>query len=110
MTQRKVSEIMYKLDCGDIVFAPGYLVNGALRCPKCEERRSIAGVIVYEWHARCRDCKFSQWAGMSKENASHFCTMHVIRNSGHRTYYEYAENPRAKKTLQKFKAYHGAST
>jgi hypothetical protein len=103
-----VEKIMYKLECGDIVLAPSFLVNGKLNCITHGKQR-ITDIPVYEWRVKCTCCVFARWTGMSQALATTLGTMHVIRNSGHDTYQEYTKRPAAENTRKKYMAYHGIS-
>jgi hypothetical protein len=98
-------QIIYSLSCKHAAPGPATLVNGTLWCAWCDERNAITGVIIYEWKAYCRDCKFARWAGLSKHNAGIFATGHVRRNPGHTAGVEYTQNPEAVKTAGKIEAW-----
>jgi hypothetical protein len=101
-----VEQIMYKLECGDIVLAPSFLVNGKLNCYQ-HGKQSITDIPEYEWHVKCTCCKFARWTGMSSALAIETGTIHAMRNSGHDTYQEYTKRPAAVNTRKKYMAYHG---
>ena len=100
-----VDQIMYKLKCGQAAKGPETLVAGKLYCGQHECMEEIAGVITFEWRARCESCRFARWAGLSRSTADIFVTGHVRRNTGHRVNAEYAEHPAARRTLDKFNAW-----
>lgn len=103
-----VEKIMYKLDCGDTVLAPSFLVNGKLTC-FVHGKQKIVDIPIYEWRVKCTCCVFSRWTGMSEEEALTLGTMHAIRQHGHETYLEYTQRPAAVNTRKKYMAYHGIS-
>lgn len=98
--------ILYSLECGHGAPGPATLVNGSLYCAWCQIRIMIAGVIEYEWHAKCLDCKFSRWAGLSKNNAIIFIDGHVRKDHpSHKGQVEYVKNPTAVRTAEKMAAW-----
>jgi hypothetical protein len=99
--------ILYALECGHAAPGAPTLVSGVLDCVWCQAKCGIAGVIEYEWHAKCRSCIFSRWAGLSKHNATIFASGHSSRNPAHIVIVEYARNPEAVKTTDKFMRYMG---
>lgn len=102
-----VEQIMYKLECGDIVLAPSFLVNGRLNCYIHGNKQKIIDIPVYEWHVRCTSCVFARWTGMSQDEAITQGTIHVMKHSGHETYQEYTKRPAAVNTRKKYMEYHG---
>jgi hypothetical protein len=100
-----VGMVIYSLECGHAAGAPATLVSGRLYCAHHETMVAINGVIIYEWRAKCDNCKFGRWAGTSKSNAELFANGHSRRYSSHYVYAEYTINPEARKTLQKFEAW-----
>lgn len=100
-----VEQIMYKLQCGDIVLAPSFLVNGKLNC-YIHGKQQITDIFVYEWHVKCSSCVFARWTGMSQDEAITLGTLHVMRHSGHETWHEYTKRPAAVNTRKKYMAYH----
>jgi hypothetical protein len=66
----------------------------------------ITGVHVYEWRAKCEDCKFSRWAGLGEATAGIFANGHWRRNPSHDVKTEYTINPEAVKTEAKFNEWH----
>jgi hypothetical protein len=106
-----VEQIMYRLECGDIVIGPSFLMNGQLMCFKHFQRSKIIGIQVYEWHVKCTCCSFAQWTGMSQAEAVFQGTMHLMKpgNGSHSTYQEYVKRPAAERTWKKFQAYHDIS-
>lgn len=102
-----VAQIIYQLECGNFAKGPETMVSGFLPCAVCVDNCLITGVAVMEWRAKCHDCKFSRWAGRSRYTAGIFANEHWRRNSAHVVTVEYAENPTAKATLEKMRAFHG---
>ena len=103
-------KIMYKLECGDIVLAPSFLVNGQLTCyVEGHGKRKIIDIPIYEWRIRCKNCKYARWCGYSETMVITLGTMHVARTRGHETYSEYCQRPAAVNTRKKFRSYHGIS-
>ena len=105
-----VEKIMYKLECGDIVLAPSFLVNGKLTCITHGKQR-IIDIPVYEWRIACTSCKYARWTGMSQAEAATLGTLHLMKpgNGSHCTYQEYTKRPAAVNTRKKYMAYHGIS-
>lgn len=101
-----VEQIMYKLECGDVVLAPSFLVNGKLNCHR-HGKQKIVDIPVYEWRVKCTCCVFGRWTGMSQETATTQGVLHAIRSRGHETYVEYTKRPAAVNTLKKYRSYHG---
>jgi hypothetical protein len=103
-----VEQIMYKLECGHLVLAPSFLVNGKLNC-FLHGKKSIIDIPEYEWRIKCSNCTYARWTGMSQEEAVTLGTMHIMRHSGHSTYQEYTKRPASVNTRKKYMAYHGIS-
>lgn len=101
-----VEQIMYKLECGHIVLAPTFLVNGKLNCHE-HGKQKITNIPTYEWRAKCGNCKWARWTGMSDIEAVTLATFHSARHPGHNTYSEYVVRPAAVATLKKYRNYHG---
>jgi hypothetical protein len=102
--------VLYSLECGHAAPGPTTLVNGKLRCAWHGDEYSIVGVIEYEWHADCRNCTFSRWAGLSKHNATIFASGHTRHSPAHTAVVEYARNPEAVRTAAKFAKWQGMKT
>ena len=96
-------QILYALECGHAAPAADTLVSGALRCAWHGEPSNIIGVIEYEWRAKCFDCTFVRWAGLSKQNATLFASGHARKNTTHKGVVEYIKNPNATRTAQKMR-------
>lgn len=94
--------IIYALECGHAAPGPPTLVNGKLRCAWDGDEQRIVGIIEYEWHAKCNNCTFSRWAGLSKSNAALFANGHVRHNPTHTATVEYLKNPEVARTAEKF--------
>jgi len=107
-------EVLYALECTHAAPAPATLVSGSLMCAWCREAKYIVGVIEYEWAAHCQNCAFKRWAGISKHNAEVFARGHCRHEPSHVVDIEYARNPTATRTAEKFKAWqagrHNAAT
>lgn len=102
-----VEQIMYKLECGDIVLAPSFLVNGRLNCFIHGNKQKIIGIPVFEWHVKCTSCVFAKWTGMSQDEAETQGAIHSRRHLGHETYSAFTKRPAAVNTRKKYMAYHG---
>lgn len=99
--------ILYALKCDHAAPGPSTLVNGALYCAWCQEDKEITGVAEFEWLAKCHNCTYARWAGLSKRNAAIFLDGHLSRNPAHKGHMEYARNPEAHKTAEKMAAWNG---
>jgi hypothetical protein len=78
-----VEQIIYILSCQHRVKAQAFYVSGKLRCPLCRDYKLIRDVEVMEWRAKCKQCPFGRWAGMSEETAEMFANSHGRRNPRH---------------------------
>lgn len=94
--------VLYSLKCGHAAPGPITLVNGVLTCAWHQTPQAIVGVIEYEWRAKCNNCTFSRWAGLSKQNAAIFADGHVRHSPAHTAVVEYTKNPMAVETAAKF--------
>jgi hypothetical protein len=103
------NSILYGLICGHAAPGPETLVSGTLVCAWCATRQQIVSVIEYEWRARCRNCTFARWAGLSKHNANVFANGHVSKWPSHSVIPEYCRNPKAAKTAEKMRKFNGAT-
>jgi len=99
--------ILYSLKCGHAAPAPATLVSGSLECAWCHKVSTISGVITWEWCAKCVDCSYIRWAGLSKYNTGIMANGHVRRYPSHTVMSEYRENPDAVATADKFEAWQG---
>jgi hypothetical protein len=79
-----VEKILYRMDCQHITLATAFYVNGKIRCPICHEDKQIVDVVIMEWRANCKKCRYARWAGMSEKTATMFADGHARRNPGHR--------------------------
>lgn len=92
--------ILYALECHHAAPGPDTLVSGGLRCAWHGDISPIIGVVEWEWRAKCLDCTFTRWAGLSKQNATIFARHHSEKTP-HRVMVEYYKNPNATRTAQK---------
>lgn len=104
------SQLLYALECGHAAPGPPTLVSGLLYCAWCVEQQIIVSVIEYEWRAKCQDCKFSRWAGLSKQNALVMAHGHFRKNPAHKVGPEYIKNPAATEAARKMVAWKGKET
>lgn len=102
--------VLYALECDHAAPGAATLVSGTLHCAWCQEHKTIVGVIEYEWKAKCHDCTYSRWAGLSKKNAAIFLDGHLSRNPAHKGHLEYARHPEATETARKMRAWKGKAT
>jgi hypothetical protein len=100
-------QVLYRLECGEAAKAVETLVAGKLYCGKHECLEVITGIVTNEWRAKCYTCRFSRWAGLSQHTAEVFASGHMSRNRGHRAQAEFAVNPVAERTAEKFATYTG---
>jgi hypothetical protein len=105
--ERKVQEILYRLECGEVARAAETLVSGKLHCGKHGKMEEIASVVTNEWRAKCYTCRFARWAGLSQDTAKIFANGHNARNRGHSAQDQFAANPAAEKTAAKLTEYSG---
>jgi hypothetical protein len=101
--------ITYLVACLHYVPGPETLVSGLLYCPYDNDYSEIIGVQDMEWQARCTNCRYARWAGMSKETAGIFITGHMRRNPGHVAYRGFVINSTAAATKKKFEAWQNGS-
>jgi hypothetical protein len=104
------SQVLYGLECDHAAPGPATLVSGSLYCAWHQDERNIVSVIEYEWKAKCNNCTYSRWAGLSKKNAAIFLDGHLSRNPAHVGHLEYARNPVASETARKMQAWKGKAT
>ena len=63
-------------------------VGDKITCPDCgEEHVEVLRIYEenWEWHLRCRDCRFSRLTGQSETLAYFFANKHRSSKVGHRT-------------------------
>ena len=99
------SKVLYGLLCGHGAPGVATLVNGQLYCAWCQDMQQIVKVIEYEWRAKCLDCKFSRWAGLSKHNAGIFVNGHISKEPSHKLQIEYVRNPTSVRTAERMAAW-----
>lgn len=104
------SQVLYGLECDHAAPGPPTLVSGSRYCAWCQDDQIIVSVIEYEWKAKCHDCTYTRWAGLSKKNAAIFLDGHLSRNPRHKGHLEYARNPVASETARKMVAWKGKET
>lgn len=96
------SPVLYTLECEHVAPGPPTLVNGMRHCAWCMTPKAITGIVEYEWRAKCQNCTFTRWAGLSKHNAGIFATGHVRHCPEHAVTVDYSRNPQAVRTAEKF--------
>jgi hypothetical protein len=98
-------EVLFGLECGHAAPGSNRTLNGMLTCAWCQIPQLITSVIVHEWRAKCLECTFARWTGLSKHNAEIFARGHASRNGTHKVMVEYTVNPAAQVTAAKFTAW-----
>lgn len=102
-----MDKILYQLDCGHTVLQPARLVNTTLICNLCREKRLVNGIVIYEWRAKCYSCNYARWSGLVKSVANEKARSHARSKPTHDVKAEYAKNPIAEASAEKFKKVHG---
>jgi hypothetical protein len=92
----KQQHVMYILACQHVAMSAPNLVNFKMQvwCPQCSREVRVWRVHEYEWHARCLNCTFGRWSGLSEESANHMADVHG-RARTHKVVVEYVRNPAA---------------
>jgi hypothetical protein len=88
-------DILYKLQCGDVIGAKGKAPKVTLPCPYCMTYVKVSDVIVNEWHSYCLSCKYSHWHGDSEELSKDAVNRHRAGkgNQQHRTFHDKRRRP-----------------
>lgn len=89
--------VLYETACGHIASRnPADIdLSATFQCRQCLRDTRITGVQLMEYRAKCADCSWTGYAGMSGYLAAGKARRH-ISNTGHRCVSGWAVNPAAK--------------
>jgi hypothetical protein len=92
---------LYILSCTHIVLHnPAAMQDGQYRCGECKIYKNVAGVHIFEWHARCTKCSYGKWCGLSDSVAQSVAKAHGDR-TGHHIVIAYEVNPVGRRELDR---------
>ena len=93
--------ILYQAICGDFIEGtPANAKTATVYCPACRCTRTITGVVVKEWYARCYNCRFKRWHGVNEILARFNADRHWRKNRGHKTTFARANRPASEEALE----------
>jgi hypothetical protein len=93
-----MTNVLYETSCEHLLACSTMAVPaGTFRCRNCGGDSRVTGVQIMEYRARCADCNWTRYTGMSQPMANGAATRHCISTSHRRITVGWAVNQAAKK-------------